>query len=108
MLPQGYAVNQSNRDEESLSNVNPQDLVDVLHQTAATTERLIQENAELRGWVRQRTREAGVVECAAISGKENEVSKYQDYYRFSQRFHEIPSHRMLAMRRGPCGQGRRG
>jgi len=34
-----------------VSGVNPQDLVDVLHQTAKTTEQLLKENAELRAQI---------------------------------------------------------
>jgi uncharacterized protein len=60
----------------------------------------IAEDAELRGVVRDRTRERGAVRAAAAEGKEKEVSKFQDYYDFSQPLREIPSHRMLAIRRG--------
>jgi len=58
------------------------------------------EDAELRGWVRERTRWSGVVKSAALAGKEKEVSKFQDYYDFSEKLSDIPSHRMLAIRRG--------
>ncbi|HEU4700830.1 MAG TPA: Tex family protein [Gemmatimonadales bacterium] len=60
----------------------------------------VAEDAEIRGWVRDRTRAQGLVASQAIFGKENEVSKFQDYYKFSQKVTEIPSHRMLAIRRG--------
>ncbi len=60
----------------------------------------ISEDAELRGMIRELTRTKGLVKSRAISGKEEEVSKFQDYYDFSQSVLEIPSHRMLAIRRG--------
>lgn len=60
----------------------------------------ISEDAELRGFIRDLTRNKGVVSSRVISGKEEEVSKFQDYYDFSQSVLEIPSHRMLAIRRG--------
>lgn len=60
----------------------------------------ISEDAELRGFIRDLTRNKGVVASRVISGKEEEVSKFQDYYDFSQSVLEIPSHRMLAIRRG--------
>jgi uncharacterized protein len=60
----------------------------------------IAEDARLRGYVRDITRERGIVRSAAAFGKENEVSKFQDYYAFEQKLTEIPSHRMLAIRRG--------
>ncbi|HEU4642739.1 MAG TPA: Tex family protein [Gemmatimonadaceae bacterium] len=60
----------------------------------------IAEDARLRGMVRDLTRERGVVRAQAAFGKEKEVSKFQDYYDFSQKLTEVPSHRMLAIRRG--------
>jgi uncharacterized protein len=60
----------------------------------------IAEDAELRGWVRDLTRRKGVVASKVSVGKENEVSKFQDYYDFSEPLSSIPSHRVLAIRRG--------
>ena len=60
----------------------------------------IAEDAELRGWVRDLTRRKGSVASRAVTGKENDVSKFQDYYDFSEPLGGIPSHRVLAIRRG--------
>ena len=60
----------------------------------------IAEDPERRGWVREVTRAKGAVKSRVMSGKAEEVSKFQDYYDFTQRVGEIPSHRMLAVRRG--------
>ncbi|MFL5575206.1 MAG: Tex family protein [Gemmatimonadaceae bacterium] len=60
----------------------------------------VAEDAELRGWVRDRTRSKGAVKSGAIFGKEKEVSKFQDYYDYSEKLSDIPSHRILAIRRG--------
>jgi len=60
----------------------------------------IAEDAALRGRVRDLTRADGILRSRAITGKEKEVSKFQDYYDFSQKLVEIPSHRVLAIRRG--------
>jgi uncharacterized protein len=60
----------------------------------------IAEDADLRGWVRDLTRRKGSVTSKAVTGKENEVSKFQDYYDFSEPMGGIPSHRVLAIRRG--------
>jgi protein Tex len=60
----------------------------------------VAEDADLRGWVRERTRQGGAVRAAALSGKQGEVSKFQDYYDYTQRLADIPSHRVLAIRRG--------
>jgi protein Tex len=60
----------------------------------------VAEDAELRGWIRELTRKRGAVRSEAAPGKEAEVSKFQDYYAFSERLTTIPSHRVLAIRRG--------
>jgi uncharacterized protein len=60
----------------------------------------VAEDAELRGAVRELTRAKGAVKSAVVAGKEQEVSKFQDYYEFSEKLGDIPSHRVLAIRRG--------
>ncbi|HEX6940193.1 MAG TPA: Tex family protein [Longimicrobiales bacterium] len=60
----------------------------------------VSEDADLRGWIRDQTRRLGVVRSSALPGKEGEVSKFQDYYDYQEKLTEIPSHRMLAIRRG--------
>jgi len=60
----------------------------------------IAEDADTRGWIRDLTRRKGSVAARAVTGKEKEVSKFQDYYDFSEPLGTIPSHRVLAIRRG--------
>src|SRR4051812_4526558 len=60
----------------------------------------VAEDAAHRGWVRELTRRKGSVSARAVIGKEKEVSKFQDYYDFSEPLGTIPSHRVLAIRRG--------
>ncbi len=60
----------------------------------------VAEDAELRGWVRDLTRRKGSVASRAVAGKENDISKFQDYYDFSEPLVGMPSHRVLAIRRG--------
>jgi uncharacterized protein len=60
----------------------------------------IAEDADLRGWVRDLTRRKGSVTSRAVAGKEKDVSKFQDYYAFTEPLGAIPSHRVLAIRRG--------
>jgi uncharacterized protein len=60
----------------------------------------IAEDAEHRGWVRDLTRRKGSVTSRAVTGKENDVSKFQDYYDYAEPLGNIPSHRVLAIRRG--------
>jgi uncharacterized protein len=60
----------------------------------------VAEDAVLRGAVREATRARGVVKSQVVMGKEQEVSKFQDYYEFGEKLSDIPSHRVLAIRRG--------
>jgi uncharacterized protein len=60
----------------------------------------VADDAGHRGWVRELTRRKGAVASRAMTGKENEVGKFQDYYDFSEPLGTIPSHRVLAIRRG--------
>ncbi|MBX6331256.1 MAG: RNA-binding transcriptional accessory protein [Gemmatimonadaceae bacterium] len=91
-------------EREAAAYVNAEkEVPDVAHALAGARDILaerIAENAELRGRIRDVMRREGRVRSRAITGKENEVSKFQDYYDFAQPLAEIPSHRMLAIRRG--------
>ncbi|NUR19564.1 MAG: RNA-binding transcriptional accessory protein, partial [Gemmatimonadaceae bacterium] len=60
----------------------------------------VAEDAVVREWVRDTTRKSGVVRSSVAAGKEKEVSKFQDYYDFSEKLGTLPSHRVLAIRRG--------
>ena len=58
------------------------------------------DNAEVRALVRELTWQQGVFNSRPARGKEGTVSKYEMYYEFSEPLRQVPSHRMLAMRRG--------
>jgi uncharacterized protein len=58
------------------------------------------ENAEGRTSVRELTMDKGAFRSQPVRGKEGTLSKYEMYYEFSEPLKEVPSHRMLAMRRG--------
>jgi protein Tex len=60
----------------------------------------VAEDAELRAWVRDRTRAQGTVTSKVRGERDASASKYADYFDFSQKLTDIPSHRMLAIRRG--------
>ncbi|HEX6630346.1 MAG TPA: Tex-like N-terminal domain-containing protein, partial [Gemmatimonadaceae bacterium] len=60
----------------------------------------ISDDAATRAFVREQVWEKGVLESRAARGKENEVSKFQDYYDFAGPVKTLPSHRVLAVRRG--------
>jgi uncharacterized protein len=60
----------------------------------------LSEDADARAAVRRLTGEKGLFVSKVAPGKEGTVSKFEMYYDFSEPLREIPSHRMLAMRRG--------
>jgi protein Tex len=76
---------------------------DVEHAIAGARDILAErmaDDAGLRGRVREVTRAEGVVKSRVALAKAKEVSKFQDYYDFSQPLKDLPSHRVLAIRRG--------
>lgn len=58
------------------------------------------ENAVVRKIVRDEFSAAGLVVSKVAKGKENEVTKFQQYYDYKEAVSTIPSHRYLAIRRG--------
>jgi len=60
----------------------------------------IAERAEFRKQLRDRLMTEGVVRAKVAQGKESEKTKYEMYYNFEETVPKIPSHRMLAIRRG--------
>ncbi|MEN9975826.1 MAG: hypothetical protein RLZZ282_1832 [Verrucomicrobiota bacterium] len=62
----------------------------------------VADDASLRGRVRKIYEEEAVVSSKIMYGKDEEVEaqKYRDYFEWSEPFKSIPSHRMLAIRRG--------
>ena len=60
----------------------------------------IAENPEFRKQLRERLHTEGVVRAKVVQGKESEKTKYEMYYNFEETVPKIPSHRMLAIRRG--------
>ncbi|WP_027714359.1 Tex family protein [Desulfuromonas sp. TF] len=60
----------------------------------------LSEDADARAAVRRLTGEKGLFVSKVAPDKEGSVSKFEMYYDFSEPLRDIPSHRMLAMRRG--------
>ncbi len=58
------------------------------------------DSAEARAVVRELTWKQGEFRSQLARGKAGTVSKYEMYYDFSEPLRQVPSHRMLAMRRG--------
>ncbi|MDD2500009.1 MAG: Tex family protein [Geobacter sp.] len=58
------------------------------------------DDADCRAMVRRLTWEQGVMATKVASDKKDQVTKFEMYYDYQEPLKEIPSHRMLAMRRG--------
>lgn len=60
----------------------------------------ISENQETRKRIREIYWTEGVAESRVLKGKEEEGQKFKDYFEWKEPIGKVPSHRMLAMRRG--------
>lgn len=60
----------------------------------------INEDIHARNIVRQVFEKTAVVTSTLKKGKQTEGEKFQDYFEFSEELRKIPSHRLLAIRRG--------
>ena len=60
----------------------------------------VSDDAAVRARMRQLYWDRGTVLSAVVPGKEAEGVKFKDYYEWSEPVASIPSHRMLAIRRG--------
>ncbi len=60
----------------------------------------VSEDAEAREEIRNLFRTEGMIRSRVVSGKEEEGSKYKDYFDWEEPIKKTPSHRLLAMRRG--------
>lgn len=60
----------------------------------------ISENALFRKSIREMTLKEGIVSSRVLKGKEEIKTKYDMYYNFKESAATIPSHRILAIRRG--------
>lgn len=60
----------------------------------------INEDSEIREELRNLFMKTAVITSKVLSGKEEEGQKYKDYFDMSEKLKDIPSHRLMAMRRG--------
>ena len=60
----------------------------------------INENPKVRAYLREFTFTTGIFKSKVIPGKETKGEKYKDYFTWEEKIKTIPSHRVLAMRRG--------
>ena len=60
----------------------------------------LSDNADARTMVRRLTNEQGVMTSRVAAAYKEKVTKFEMYYDYQEPFKAVPSHRMLAMRRG--------
>jgi protein Tex len=60
----------------------------------------VSENGSFRKQLRDSLMLEGIVRAMVVPGKESEKTKYEMYYKFEETVPKIPSHRILAIRRG--------
>ncbi|WKN43933.1 Tex family protein [Tunicatimonas pelagia] len=60
----------------------------------------INEDQEARETLRQLFRKEGVIKTKVLKGKEADGHKFRDYFEWEEPVAKVPSHRLLAMRRG--------
>lgn len=60
----------------------------------------VNEDQEVRKRMRQLFEKEAVIVSKVIKGKEEEGQKFKDYFDWSESIAKVPSHRLLAMRRG--------
>ncbi|MFO0692588.1 MAG: Tex family protein [Polyangiales bacterium] len=65
---------------------------------------VVADNADVRTFVREQFEKQGTLVTEVARGKENERSKFEDYYDHREPVATVPSHRFLAIRRGE-GEG---
>ena len=99
-------LEQDDRDPESeaLAFVDPDKGVDSVEEALAGARdiiaELVSEHQEAREKMRHLYAIKGMFRTKVITGKEEEGSKYRDYFDLEEPVADAPSHRVLAMRRG--------
>jgi uncharacterized protein len=61
---------------------------------------VVAEKAEVRATIRKSYREKGLLVSAVVKDKDDEYSKFKDYFDYKEPIATIPSHRFLALARG--------
>ena len=97
-----YAQNERNIDLLAGKFINEQvpDVEEALQGARDIMAEWINEDLTVRNTVRNIFSKEAIVASKLKKGKEAEAQKYKDYFEFSEQLKNIPSHRLLAIRRG--------
>ncbi len=89
---------------EAVQFVNAEKKVESTEQALAGARDIIaewvNENAKVRAQLRQLFNEKAIITSKVIRGREEEGSKFKDYFQWEELARNAPSHRILAVRRG--------
>ncbi len=61
---------------------------------------MVNEHEQARQQIRQLFARESTIRSKVVKSKKEEAAKYQDYFEFEEKLSKIPSHRLLAIRRG--------
>ncbi len=99
-----FAQNEVEPEDEARKFINNEKGVDSIDDALAGARDIIAEWVSEDQHAREKMRELymtrGTVKSRVISGKEEDGIKYKDYYDWEEPVQNIPSHRMMAIRRG--------
>ncbi len=91
-------------EEAALPYVNPEkeifDVQAALEGAGHILAERLSDNADARAMVRRLTNEQGVMTSRVATAFKEQVTKFEMYYDYQEPLKAVPSHRMLAMRRG--------
>ncbi|PIE71225.1 MAG: RNA-binding transcriptional accessory protein [Deltaproteobacteria bacterium] len=73
---------------------------DAIHGARDILAEMISEDAGVRGALRTLFLTQGTVRSTVVAGKAADAQKFKDYFSYEEPVRSIPSHRMLALRRG--------
>ena len=94
----------ANPDKEAESFIDPEKEVESVEDALAGARdiiaEIINENGEARAKLRNLFFTKATVKCRVASGMEEKGAKFRDYFDWEEPVAGVPSHRMLAMRRG--------
>lgn len=85
---------------EKYLNDKVENIADALQGARDIMAEWINEDIQARNAVRRLFERESIITSKVKKGKKEEGIKYQDYYEFSEPLSKIPSHRLLALRRG--------
>ncbi|MDX2248512.1 MAG: Tex family protein [Bacteroidia bacterium] len=91
-------------DDEAKIYINPEKEVTNVEEALQCARDIIaewvNEDKDARTKIRELFVQQGIVEAKVMKGKEEEGAKYSDYFEWNEPISKIPSHRLLAIRRG--------